>query len=175
MVSVGVSPSKRHVSGDHLVEHSAQTPYIRACIDVGSFRLFRRHVTCGAYHSAGAGVDHCFSRRLGVGNRNRRAGQLGEAKIEQLDVAVAPDHDVLGLDVAMDDAGFMSCDEGAGGLDGNVQNLIEKQRAVADALAESVAVDKFSRDETRCRRLCQSHELSGYVDGLKPKPLLLPE
>ena len=112
------------------------------------FRLFRGHITRGANYSASAGVDHRFGQGFGVCNRIRRAGQLGEAKIEQLNVTVASDHDVLRLDVAMNDAGFMSCDEGAGGLDGNVQNLIEKQRAVADKLAESVAVDKFCRDET---------------------------
>ena len=40
---------------------------------------------------------------VGGAGRNRARLQAGESEIEQLDVAVRPHHDVLGLDVAMND------------------------------------------------------------------------
>lgn len=57
--------------------------------------LFRRHVIDRAHDAAGIGH---VELRL-------RAGQLRETKIEHLHVAILAEHDIRGLDIAMDDAG----------------------------------------------------------------------
>src|SRR6266511_2599804 len=102
------------MSGYHFVENCSQTPQVCARICICALSLFRRHVIGGSHHGAGASVDHCFSWRLGVSSRTLWLGQLGEAKTEKLNVAVAPDHDVLGVDVAMDDArGMRGCKRAA--------------------------------------------------------------
>src|SRR6266498_3009578 len=131
--------SERHMCGDHFVENRSEAPKVCTRIDVGSLSLLRRHVVSRAHHGAGASVDHCFSGRFGVGGRTGRLSQFGEAKIQNLDVAVAPDHDVLRLDIAMDDAGGVRGREGAVCLNRNLE-FLQQLHPDVDALAPSLAM-----------------------------------
>ena len=86
-------------SGQQVVRHTPERVQIGASIDV----LAERHLRC---HIGGRTHDHaldCGQRLRAVNGRG-----LDETKIEHLDVAVAPDHDVFRLDVPMNDARGMS-------------------------------------------------------------------
>jgi hypothetical protein len=60
--------------------------------------LLRRHIPDGAHDGAGLGADG--DRLVGL-----RLANAGESEIEDLGAAVAGDEDVVGFEIAMDDAG----------------------------------------------------------------------
>ncbi len=98
------SRSKARCAGEHLVEHRAESE------DVGAVRrprvgadLLGRHVADGAHHDARVRRRPTVATALSSAEREI-AGDLGEAEIENLDAAVRGDEDVLGLQVAVDDA-----------------------------------------------------------------------
>ena len=66
--------------------------------------LFGRHVAHGAQHRAGFGLVRERLRALIFGRC-----QFGQAKIEDLHPALAGHHDVLQLQVAVDDALVVRC------------------------------------------------------------------
>src|SRR6266540_6736396 len=80
-----------------LVEHGAEGENVRLGRDGFAARLFRRHVTDGPDDEARV---RGRSRRSG---RYRRMVQPRKTEIEELDVPIGPDHDVIRLDVAVDD------------------------------------------------------------------------
>ena len=81
-------------------------------------------------------------QRFSMGFFGRR--HAGQAEVEHLDVAVAPDHDVLGLDVAMHDAVRVGGGERAGDLAADVDDGVERQAGLcAQARAKRLAVDQF--------------------------------
>ena len=97
------SPPKASAAGDHLVEHRAEAEDVGAAVDWGGPRP--APATCRpAVPTRGAGLGE---RRRPRRRRTRRAGstQLGDAEVEHLDAAGVGDHDVGGLQIAMDDAG----------------------------------------------------------------------
>ncbi len=52
------------------------------------------------------------------------------------------EHDILGLDIAMDDAACVRKVEGRGDRPGNAQRFIQRQRALPlQALAQALALD----------------------------------
>ena len=74
---------------------------------------------------------------------------LREAEIHQLRVAVLAQHDVLGLDVAVDDARDVRGREGAGHLAGDVDRFAERDggRRRLQPLAQRLAVDELRHHE----------------------------
>src|SRR6185369_7427161 len=63
-----------------------------------------------------------------------------------LNVAVAPHHDVVGFDIAMDDSRMMRCRQSAGGLNRDIEN-VDQIDSGGNAPAQSVPVDEFGGDE----------------------------
>src|SRR5438876_7937305 len=59
------------------------------------------------------------------------------------------DHDVLGLDVAMHDAGGVRCGKRAADLNGGIEDFAELHRRPLHALTQRFAVDELSGDEVR--------------------------
>src|SRR6185503_18689446 len=108
---------KRLPARDHFIEHTAEAPDVAAVVHVESARLFRRHVMRGAHDDSGCRVDEVLSRRerirFGV---FPFASELCETKVENFNDAVAPQHDVVRLDVAMRDADGVRRVKGAGDL-----------------------------------------------------------
>ena len=76
-------------------------------------------------------------------------GEFGEAEVEDLHVAFGADHDVLGFDVAMDDACFVCGNECFGNLNRDVEHVAEFHSVAAHALAQRHAFDVLHRDEWR--------------------------
>src|SRR3989442_5538200 len=85
---------------------------------------------------------------LSIGSGTFRLRKFRQTEIEQVAVAVAPDHDVLGLNVSMDDAGGMRGGERAGCLHRDLENL-EELHPSTEAMAQRLAVNEFSSDKTR--------------------------
>ena len=84
---------ERRPPGEQLEEHAAGGVQVGARVDRLALRLLGREVLGRA--DDGLGLGH---RRVGVGHR------AGDAEVHHLDRAVVGDHDVRGLDVAVDDA-----------------------------------------------------------------------
>ena len=85
--------------------------------------------------------------------------QFRQPEVEHLRAAVARDHDVGGLDVAMDDAARVRRRERAGDLDGIVERRGNRQRPLRQQPIERRAVHQLHRDEGRPR------VLADLVDG----------
>ena len=90
------------------MQDDADAPDVGAVIHGLAAHLFRRHVSDRAEHDAGLRARDV---RIAAGGRVGSNRNLGEAEVEHLDEAVGPQHDILRLDVAMDQAG------GVGGVE----------------------------------------------------------
>ena len=93
-----------------LVEHHTEREHVAGAGHRLATGLLRRHVARRAEHHAWIGGMGAGRGRPGDGGRRR---QPGEPEIEDLHVAVLAQHDVLGLDVAMHDAGGVGHRQGA--------------------------------------------------------------
>ena len=100
-------------------------------------------------HHADAGVDHVLSRRHGISFEYLAfaTAEFGETKVEHFHDAVVTQHDVVGLDIAMNDADGVSRGKGAGDLDADVEGVAGGESGSSDATAECVAVDELGGDE----------------------------
>ena len=67
-------------------------------------------------------MDLSNRRRFKVGG-GELLSQLGDAKVEHLHIAIAPDHDVLGLDVAVHNSSIMRGCQRRGSLNCDFQNV----------------------------------------------------
>ena len=85
-------------AGGELVQQDAEREDVRLGRDRLAARLLGRHVADRADDEARL---RCSAGR--VAGRERVGLQPGQPEVEQLDVAVGPDHHVLGLDVAVHD------------------------------------------------------------------------
>ncbi len=73
--------------------------------------------------------------------------ELGQAEVEHLHEAVAPDDDVLGLQVAMHDPERVRRADPGGNLDRDVERLPQRRRLRLQEVPQRVALDVFHRDE----------------------------
>ncbi len=132
----------------HLVEDRAEGELVGAEIDRPSGGLLRRHVAGRAHH--GARLRRRSRRRLHDRRFLReRLDELGEAEVEDLDVPVLRDHDVLGLQVPVDDARAVRLGEALGDLRGEVEELARRNGLRGDELAQRAPLDQLHRDVRR--------------------------
>ena len=148
---------ERRASGDELVQHDAEAVAIGAAVDAAAARLLGRHVGDRADDHAGAGLGRNGGHR--VGWHRGRPRERRDAEIEDLHVAVRPQHQVVGLDVAVHDRGGVRGRERRGGLNGDVEDLAQRERTALQPLAHRFAFDEFGNDEAR--RLV----IADFVDG----------
>jgi hypothetical protein len=96
-------------------------PLVYSSLLAASYALFRmRNVECGMriVRESAPSDRLIFSLRIPIQRTALTAfriphfGEFGEAKVEDFDVAIAPHHDILRLDVAVNDPGFVRGDEG---------------------------------------------------------------
>ena len=85
-----------------------------------------------------------------AGHRNRpgRSSQLGEPEVEQLRAGLGQ-HDVGGLEIAVDDALPMRLVEGVGDLGRDLQRLVERERPLLEAGGERLPVEMRHDEEVR--------------------------
>ncbi len=102
---------KREAAGQHLVQHHADGIQIRLFIRKVAARLLGGDIMDGADGLVGHGPRFV-------------AGEARNAEIRDLDGAVLQQHDVLRLDVAVDDALAVGMLQGAQNLDGEVDGFL---------------------------------------------------
>ena len=122
-------------------------------VDRLAARLLRRHVADGAEDQA----------RLGARGRSSPPStvvglQARQAEIEQLDVAVGPDHHVVRLDVAVDDLRGVRDRQRFGDLPRDADGAFERQ-ALRRQLPQRRALDELHRD------VAIGVDDAGLVDG----------
>jgi len=88
-VKIGLTV-KRDLSRRHLKECDSQGVNVRPCLHLSPADLFRRHVPDRTQLNAGS-------------RESLLTGGLGNTEIGHLDLARVGDHDVAGLDVAVND------------------------------------------------------------------------
>ncbi len=129
----------RLAAGEQLVEHHAGGIHVRAGVGATVDHELRRHVGDGADQDAAGG------RVLGLG-----ADRLRQPEVGDLDPPVVRDEDVLGLDVAMDQAGAVGRREGGQHRLDEGQGARRRHRALlADHVAQGVAGDVLHGQEDR--------------------------
>ena len=102
---------------------------------------------------------------LGIG-----LDELGQAEVEELGVAVAGDHDVVGLDVAVEDAGVVGLGQALGDLEGDLDRAQEVELAVGDEPADGPAVDVLHGDEEIAVDLVDVVDLGDGRMVRRPRP-----
>src|SRR5579862_1458312 len=140
---------KRMMARQCFIQHAAQSPDICATVSVETSSLFGRQIGQRTDHSTQFRGEYCFGRRLNADARELRLCELGEAEVDQLHQPVAPEHDVLRLDIAMNNTGRVGRRERRGDLGGYVKRFCNGQVYARHALAEILAVDELGRDEVR--------------------------
>ena len=134
---------ERHVPGEHLVQDHAERVDIRARINFGSLRaLLRRHVLRRADDEIGRGQVRVLTALL---------LNLGDAEIQHLDPVAAADineHDVIALQITMDDVLRVRGFERAADLTHDLHDARQGQRAFAsDYLLERAAIQKLHHEK----------------------------
>ena len=119
---------------DHLEEHRPQGVDVGPAVDVAAVRLLRGHVLRRPDDDPGAGDAAGVER-------------AGDAEVHDLGVAVLVDHDVLRLEVAVDDAQPVGLGQPFGDLPGQADGLglVEVARPADEAL-EVLAGDVLHGD-----------------------------
>ena len=107
---------ERPGTGQHLVHHDAEREDVRARVHRIGPHLFRRHVAGRAHDDARADIH-----RAGLGLHG--AHELRDAEVQDFRAAVAREEQVLGLQVAMDDAAGVRGCQSARNLHGVVDRL----------------------------------------------------
>ena len=107
-------PRKRPLAAQHFVQHRAEAEDIAAGVRLLPAHLLRRHVAHGAHHRAGVGREDGGQGRILFAELG--GSSLGQAEVEHLGAAVAGDHDVVWLQVAMGDAPAVGGGERIGDL-----------------------------------------------------------
>ncbi len=133
---------ERRTDRQELVEQTAGRVEVRPRVDLLALRLLRREVLRGA--DDGRGLGH---RHAGVTHG------AGDAEVHDLDLAVARQHDVGRLDVAVDDAGSVRVLQGLEDADRHLQRPLRQQLATGvQKLTERRAVHVL-HDDVRDRHV----------------------
>ena len=129
---LGSRPSVRRLPRQHLVQHTGQAVLVGSAIEplLGA-RLLGTHVRRGAEREA----RFCEPLPPRAAHRQR------DPEVRHHRLALVQ-HDILGLDIAMDDTTAVREVEGRGDRAGKAQRLVERQLAFPlQALAQALALD----------------------------------
>ncbi len=142
-------PVEGALAGEHLVEDDAERELVRAEIHRLAARLLRRHVAGGPHDRALASLLLRDGPVAAVGAVLLPLVDLGEAEVQDLGQAVAGDHHVLGLEVAVHDARLVRPRESVGELGRERDGALRRQRARVEHVSQGPAVDELHDDERR--------------------------
>ncbi len=124
---------ERRTAGDQLVRHDAERVEVHAVVGVRvRRRLLGGHVGRRADGGADLGQRGAPSAAVGAG----RADRLGDAEVGDRGAA-AGEEDVVGLDVAVDDALRVGVGEGAGDVAEDADHLAGGHRSLLEPAAQS--------------------------------------
>ena len=139
-LGIRLSP-ERSLAREQLVEDRSEREDVGAVIDRESLYLLGRHVAGGPHDRPGLRVArdrwrHLVARSVGL-------DPLGQAKVEDLHVAVPGDEKILRLQVTMDDALPVGCRETPGDLERVVKSLLLRDRTGVELRAQRLALEKL--------------------------------
>ena len=154
--AVGARPGQR--PGEELVGSDAPRELIRPSVELAARDLLGRHVGGSPDEAALAGDRRAVARARPVGRDGHRVSSR-DPEVEDFDDAVLAHHHVLGLHVAVDDAGCVRGVEGARGGEEPRELARPGWLRRADVRAERLAGDVFHRDERQLVHLAE------IVDG----------
>ena len=143
---------ERSTAGRRLVEDRAEREDVGALIDDLALRLLGRHVGSRTQHHALAGQRCHLGGHLGrqvPGRRLRVRRQFGETEVEHLEPAVARQHDVRRLEIAMYHALFVRHGERFGDRQGDIERLRQREAAGRHGAVEAFTFDQLHGDERR--------------------------
>jgi len=140
--------AKGTLAGDHLVEHGTEAEDIRPPVERLALSLLGRHIRYGSNDCAVlrvySGRVHRnggrFFRRHGGG-----LGELGEPEVQHFDETTVGDHDIVRLEVPVDNA----CCRGIGYLNADLEHLGEAHAFPRYEMVESFATHVLHDDELR--------------------------
>ena len=131
-------------TGQHLIQHDAKGPDVRAFIHGLGARLLRRHVRRCSHNLPYDRGTHWYRWRLiRVAGHGCRFGHFCQAEIQHLHSAVGLDLDVGGLQVAMDNAFLMRGLERVADLPADRQRFLQRDCAFFDPVSQRWAFDQF--------------------------------
>jgi hypothetical protein len=116
-------------AAEHFEEHPAERIDIRTCIRRFALALLRRHVGGRAQNHTAGGDGFILARAR-------------ESEIQNLDAGF-PDHDVAGLEIAMNDALGVGLYEGRRDLRGVEEHRLDGERPAFQARGECFALHQF--------------------------------
>src|SRR2546430_5570360 len=124
-----------HFAGEQFVKDQTQREEVRTLVEIFAECLLRGHVIHGSDQSAGLGHPH-------------RLQSASQTKVHDHDAALFVPHDVLRLQVAVDDAFAVSSFESAAGLEDDLHRLLWSKLFVRLQKAVQVlALDILHGDE----------------------------
>ncbi len=155
-------------SGDQLVEDDAEGEYIGLHAGAAGDELLRRHVGDGAATSSVGGPGgrkSAWARAGGIEVGLVHVEAAGKAEVEYLDEAAIGEHDVGGLEVAVEDAELVRGGEAVGDLDSGGERELQAGRALGDDLVERLAWDVLHDDVGLVLSAGLGGGLADVVDG----------
>ena len=127
---------ERNLAGEQLVEHDTERVDVRLLVDVQALCLLGSDVVGGSEY------------RPGLGHPALHVERARDAEVGHLRLAVAVQEDVLGLDVAVDEAAAMREGEPARDLSRQLERSRDRQRLVLlDQPLEILPADELEDDE----------------------------
>ena len=129
----GAVPLKGQTAGEHLIEHHAGGVNVAAGIGAVPSRLLRRDIVDGAQGLLGQSLGGVL--------------QTGDAEVSHLHTAVPKDHDVLRLDVPMDNTPAVGVAQATHDLGNEVQRFPPVQLSpLLHVLLQCDTIDEFHDD-----------------------------
>jgi hypothetical protein len=134
----GVAADEGRAPREAAEEHAAERVHVRARVDATrGAGLLRRHVRGRAEREAGA-------REVAAVVRHARDAEVEELRAQRI---TPREHDVAGLQVAVDDAARVRRAERLGDALREAERVRERERLAAEASVEVLAVDPLHREE----------------------------
>ena len=137
----GVAPERMR-RGRHLVQHHAERELIGPEVRFAAARLLWTHVRHRADDEAGCrlGVRGCSHQRFFI--------VLGfrQPEVDDLHASIDGDHHVLGLQIAMHDAGVVRCGQALSDLVGDLDHALERHPAAVHLRAQRAPFDELRHE-----------------------------
>jgi hypothetical protein len=136
----GIFPIKGVATGEAVVVDAAEWIHIGAFVERSALELLGSHEVDGT--KDGVAVVDGLERGGGW--------ELGEAEVDELDLEAAAgepgDHEVGGLDVAVDELEVLGGDEGFLALDGHFAEVLHGEDAALDHFVDGASGEEFHDD-----------------------------